>query len=230
MRYTLSLILTALLSTFAILSIAQNDPLNRHITDWFLEERFLIADQNEDALLDRDELVNFPREFSYYLEADNYGLTDENGDGLLSFREIKSRFRSEVNYNYTLEMRELRSLTGQYPNLSQADIQFLKNTPSLVKILFGNFVWTFKYPQLVEQILNDQQWVNGNSDAIVSLHKNLRWMVANPLKAERLYNNRILTQRVPELIGWRADHRNFIRQNNLLDRFYVVEFIPEPLR
>ena len=49
-------------------------------------------------------------------------------------------------------------------------------------------------------------------------------MVANPLEADRIYTNRAISQQLPELLGWRADHRNFIKQNRLSDKFYLIDF------
>ncbi|MEL6591350.1 MAG: hypothetical protein AAFQ68_14775, partial [Bacteroidota bacterium] len=56
---------------------AQQSP-QQQISTWFLEERFLIADQNDDALLQLGEMKRFPQEYAFYLTEDNFSLSDKN--------------------------------------------------------------------------------------------------------------------------------------------------------
>ncbi|MEZ4827301.1 MAG: hypothetical protein R3C61_13635 [Bacteroidia bacterium] len=76
---------------FANLVYAQNTQLNSDITTWYLEERFIIADQNDDALLSKSEMKVFADEFCYYLADRYFELADRNQDGFLSFNEINLR-------------------------------------------------------------------------------------------------------------------------------------------
>ncbi|MEL6132937.1 MAG: hypothetical protein AAFR59_06190, partial [Bacteroidota bacterium] len=86
--------------------------------------------------------------------------------------------------------------------------------------------WLSENADIAEKIYKDRRWISSHSEAILVLHRNLRWMAANPSEASHLYNNRYATSQLPELIGWRAEHKMFIRQHPKLDRFYEASFIP----
>ena len=226
MRYGwFSLYLVMLLTcSFGIVN-AQYEVTPQEIGTWYLEERFIIADINDDAYLDRGELQRFSKEFAYYLEDQHYRLTDANRDGLLSFNEIYSRIRAEFAFRTNLEKSQIAQLRRRYPELNT--VSFLKNNPAIVTSLFGNLVWMAQNNQLVEDILREASFISENPDVLISLHQNLRWMVAHPLKAKNLYKNRYATQRLPELLGWRADHKDFMRKHTLIGTFYELDFIPE---
>lgn len=209
---------------------AQDELLSREISEWFLEERFIIADQNEDALLDRDELRLFAIEFAYYLEPRSFEATDKNRDGYLSYHEIKSRVQSEATYRYNQDRKDLRNLALTYPLLQQADIRYLKDNPALVTSLFGNLTWMYENADLAKKIYSDKLWLDAHPEALLSLHRNLRWMAANPATARNLYRERTSTQFLPELLAWRADHMEFIRKHPRMDQFYDFIFIPEGIR
>ncbi len=221
--------LLTLLATISSLNICigQDIPINQKIDNWFLEQRFMMADQNDDALLDRKEMENFKEEFVYFLTSRYFDLSDTNRDGLLNFGEMFSRRKSEYLFRYNSERKQLRRLIQQYPLLPQADISYLKDNPRLVANLFKNLVWMYEEAELVEKILKDAYWLEQNPGIMLSLHNNIRWMAANPGRAKRLYQNRTYTQQLPQFIGWRADHKRFMRSNPLADRFYEISFIPE---
>ncbi|MEO0468611.1 MAG: hypothetical protein AAF206_03245 [Bacteroidota bacterium] len=209
---------------------AQQSLSDRAMSTWFLEERFLIADANNDALLDRDELNQFPQEFVYFLVDRHYQLTDQNRDGKLSFNEINTRQRSENIYFFNEQRKNLRKLASEYPLLAQADKSYLLSNPELVKGLFGNLVWLYDHPQLAATVFNDRAWMANHPEAMICLQKNLRWMAANPGPAKNLYRDRTATQRLPELLGWRADHKAFLRSNPKISHFNKLDFIPEGIR
>lgn len=211
-------------------SFGQERQINEKIDNWFLEQRFILADKNDDALLDKKEMDNFGSEFVYFLNDRYYQLSDANQDGLLSFSEMFSRRKSEYLFRYNTERRQLRSLLQQYPILPRADLAFLKRNPQLVVQLFENLVWMYEEEEMVEKLLKDGNWMQKNPRVMLALHKNLRWMAANPNRAKRLYQNRTYTQELPQLVGWRANHKKFIRNNALLDKFYEISFIPEGIR
>ncbi|MEZ4777004.1 MAG: EF-hand domain-containing protein [Bacteroidia bacterium] len=215
---------------FANLLSAQSPQLSSDISNWYLEERFIIADQNDDALLSKAEIKVFADEFCYYLADRYFELADRNQDGFLSFNEISLRKKSEYLFRTNLERKNLRSLTESYPLLAQADENYLKSNPELVRSLFTNLVWLCENAELAAQIVNDRAWNARNPEVMISLHRNLRWMVANPDKAKDLYRDRLATQQLPELLSWRADHKDFIRRYALPDRFYELEFIPASVR
>lgn len=215
---------------FANLLSAQNPQLYEDITNWYLEERFIITDQNDDALLSKAEISVFSDEFCYYLADRHFELADRNQDGFLSFNEINLRKKSEYLYRTNLERKNLRLLAEDYPLLSQADGNYLRDNPELVKSLFANLVWLCENGELASQIVNDRLWNTRYPEVMIVLHRNLRWMVANPDKAKNLYRDRLATQQLPELLSWRADHKDFIRRYALPDRFYELEFIPESVR
>jgi len=205
--------------------LAQSD-IHAEISQWFQEERFIVADQNDDALLDKSEMQAFQEEFCYYLVDRHYQLTDINHDGLLSFHEMLDRSKSEKVYRYNLERKALRGLSSQYPLLAQADARFLKRNPALVADLFSNFVWMAENHKLAEKLVGDSFWMSSHPEASLALHRNLRWMAANPAQAKSLYRDSRATQMLPELLSWRADHQAFIRKHPRLDDFYRQAFFP----
>jgi len=206
-------------------TFAQYEREASRLSSWYLEERFLIADRDDDALLNKRELLRFSDEFAYYLVDHHYQATDANRDGLLSFNEINQRVRSEMAYRKSMEMRELGQLVRRYPELPNADLHYLMQNPGLVKVLFGNLVWMYHNETTVETLISQQDWVERYPDVILVLQKNLRWMVSNPVDAEKIYGYRVATQQLPELLGWRADHKNFLRKYRFLDKFYELGFI-----
>lgn len=227
--YRISLLF--LTATFSFLtSTAQNDDLSRVASNWFQEERFLMADQNDDAKLNAAEMQAFENEFVFFLDARQYDWTDKNNDGLLSFTEIKTVEESEINYRFQAERRDLQTLSRSYPLLNQADKQYLKNNPDLVTALFSNFKWLMENETLAQDILDDQLWIAQNPEAMVALHKNLRWMVANPENARKIYRDRSVTQQLPEFLAWRADHQDLIRRYPRVGTIYNLDFIHAGIR
>ena len=101
---------------------AQIDPICEEITTWFQEERFLITDQNDDALLSRAEMERFENEFSYFLDSRHFSIADLNQDGVLSFNEIHAKRNAEKVYRYRQDRRKLRELSRTYPTLAQANL------------------------------------------------------------------------------------------------------------
>ena len=205
---------------------AQSASLKQEISIWFLEERFLIADHNDDALLEMRELRKFPEEFVYYLDERNFEAADKNRDGYLSFNEINARRSSENLFRYNMERKEYRELARTYPLLEQADVRYLKDNPELVVRLFSNFTWMIEHPQLAEEIYSDRSWTARNIEVMLALHKNLRWMVSNPLQARNLYRDRTTTQRLPQFLSWRADHQEFMRRFPRLETIDLIDFFP----
>lgn len=226
-RISLLLFLTSF-SQFS--SIGQNDDFSRVASNWFQEERFLMADQNDDARLNAAEMRAYENEFIFFLDARQYDWTDKNNDGLLSFTEIKSVEESETNYRFQAERREIQVLTRSYPLLAQADKQYLKNNPALVASLFSNFKWLMEHQTLAQDILDDQIWISQNPEAVVALHKNLRWMVANPENAKKIYRDRRVTQQLPQFLAWRADHQDLIRRYPPVGTMYNLDFIHAGIR
>lgn len=207
-------------------AFSQTDPLCEEITTWFQEERFLITDQNDDALLSQAEMRRFQNEFSYFLVSRHFTIADLNKDGLLSFNEIHAKRNAENVYRFRQDRRKLRELSQKHPTLSQINSKYLRQRPELVKNLFANLVWLRENPQIAEKLYKDRRWTGTNPQVLVALHRNLRWMAANPSEAEDLYKNRNATRRLPELLGWRADHKAFINQHPQIERFYEKGFIP----
>ena len=209
---------------------AQKSFLDKEITTWYLEERFLIADQNDDALLDKSEMEVFEKEFIYYLTDRNFTLADKNRDGFLSYNEINQKKKSENIYRFAQERKHLRELGRKHPLLRQADESYLKRNPDLVIELFTNLTWMYENVDIAEKVYDDKMWTSRNPAALIALHNNLRWMAANPMEAKNLYRDHNSTKNLPHLLGWRADHKDFIRSHSLSKRFYDVEFIPSGIR
>ncbi len=224
MRHSMILLLSLFCFGFHD-SLAQR-PIYEEINLWFQEERFIISDQNDDALLQRSEMELFASEFGYYLDSRHYQLTDRNQDGLLSFNEMLDRSQSEKIYRYAQEQRELRDLARQYPLLAQAKTKDLKKRPELVEKLFGNLYWLSEHGELAESLYDDKFWISRHPEVLMALHRNLRWMAANPTQAKQLYRDRAATQYLPELLSWRADHKDFIHRHPRLDDFYRRAFFP----
>lgn len=210
--------------------LSQEQISTREIHLWFQEERFLITDQDNNALLDREEMLKYNSEFAYYLAQNHYDLTDTNNDNLISFKEILARTEVENAYRYAQERKQLRKLATEYPFLRQADQHYLKNNPKLAEQLFSNLYWLYEHPELAKQVYEDKSWTNKNLDVLLALHNNLRWMAANPYEAKNLYRNRKVTMDLPHLVGWRSHHKDFIQKHIIAQKFYELEFIPEDLR
>lgn len=200
--------------------------MNEKISLWFQEERFIIADQNNDALLDQGEMSQFPEEFGYYLETRHYQLADANQDGLLSFNEMLDLHASEMSYRYNQEQENLNEMIQRYPELVDADVDYLKGHPELVIELFTNLFWLSEFPEAAESIYRDEAWTERHPEVLLALHRNLRWMATNPADAEELYRDRSATQFLPELLSWRADHKDFIHRHPTMEDFYRGIFVP----
>ncbi|MEM6630950.1 MAG: hypothetical protein AAF694_14815 [Bacteroidota bacterium] len=218
------LLVYTFLFSLLVSTSAQISPISQNMKEWYLEERFLITDGNDDALLDRKELAKFSNEFAYYLVDHHFNSSDINRDGYLSFNEIRSRVQTEMKYRTSIERRELRKLVYKFPKLPSNDIGFFYTHPEVVAELFGNLTWMYENASVAKHLLSNYSWTSRHPEVMVVLQKNLRWMVANPLEADRIYTNRDISQQLPELLGWRADHRNFIKQNRLSDKFYLIDF------
>lgn len=206
--------------------LAQTSVLKQEISVWFLEERFLIADYNDDALLEMNELRQFPEEFIYYLDSRNFQSSDRNQDGLLSFNEINARRNSEHVYRHNMDRKQYRELARTYPLLAQADVRYLKENPELVNRLFGNLTWMLENEDLASKVYLDRSWTSRHPQVLVTLHTNLRWMASNPVEARSLYRDRNTTQQLPQLLSWRADHQEFLRKFPRLDEFKYIDFHP----
>lgn len=225
-RATLALVLSIL--TCTTLTAQQN--ISRITSEWFQEERFLIADLDDDARLNRAEVDQFAQEFIYFTNDRQFDLTDRNQDGLLSYSEIRAVTESERNYRFQLDRRELQALARQYPLLAQATLRYLKDNPALVEGLFSNFNWMMEHQNQVLDILNDQVWTSAHPEVMISLHNNLRWMVANPSTARKLYRDRRVTQQLPQFLAWRADHQDLIRQFPSTTAMLDLDFIHAGIR
>ncbi len=212
-----------------IAPLQAQDP-GQAIAEWYLEERFLLADRNEDARLNREELNAFPGEFSYYLLDQHYRAADQNQDGHLTFQEMNSRTQSENAYRYQQEQRRLRSLAREYPLLAQADKRYLEARPKLVRELFSNLTWMYQHAELAEKLYHDRRFVQRYPEVLQALHLNLRWLAANPGEARQLYRNHEATESLPQLLGWRANHMNFIRELPASQGYYHPAFLPAGIR
>lgn len=208
---------------------AQTHSPQKEISTWFLEERFLIADQNDDALLDLSELKQFPQEFAYYLTDRNFDLSDNNQDGYLSFNEVNLRRRTENSFLFIYQRRQLREIGRDFPLLAQADIDYLKANPALVSRLFSNLLWMYDNPGLAERLYSDKRWLSANPQAAIALHTNLRWLAAHPTAASQLYRDRGTTQKLPELMAWRSAHKQIMMRMPDVVEMYELEFIPREI-
>lgn len=195
--------------------------MQQKVSNWYWQERFVVTDANEDALLEKSELSKFPSEFSYYLDTKNFQSSDENHDGLLSYQEMLSHKDAEANYRISMETRQIHNLEIANPGISTANLQYLKNNSVLTAILFSNFTWLVQHADLAEKLYTDQLWMATHTTVANALHHNLCWMASNPKSAKNIYD----TQKVAslELLGWRADHLKFMRQNPALEAYYQLE-------
>lgn len=209
---------------------AQAQETETLLGNWYLQERFLIADKNEDALLEKGELQQFNKEFAYYLYGRNFPLTDLNQDGKLSFNEMAQRTESEFSFRQQMDRKEIRELKATYPQLANPDLTFLKNNPELVAQLFMNLEWMYANRDLVMQLNKDLNWSKNNPGTLLSLQRNLCWLATNPDAAKTLYKNREATRQLPELLSWRADHKSFMKNYPFLNGSYMPAFWPGNIR
>ncbi len=199
-------------------------------SNFFQEERFLIADQNDDARLDREEMQIFPEEFVYFLDSRHLEWADRNHDNLLTFQEVRTASQAEMNFRFQQDRRAIMDLARQYPMLAQADESYLKDRPELVVALFSNFNWMLENADLAQSLYTDMGWTSRHPETMLALHRNLRWMVANPENARRLYRDRRITQQLPEFLAWRADHQDLIRRYPSNIRVYDLDFVHTAIR
>ncbi|MFK7971015.1 MAG: hypothetical protein AB8F95_11640, partial [Bacteroidia bacterium] len=216
-----------LFSVLLLPSLQAQQSLNQVLTDWYLEERFILADQDKDALLDKDELKQFPQEFGYYLDSRNFGLTDLDKDGKLSFRETKSRVLVEFNFRYAKELSALATLEKQYPALAQPTLETLKANPSLTAALMGNLYWMNSNADLAKAIYQDREWMQSQSEVLASLQRNLCWLITHPSDAKQLYKSLKLSRKAPEMMSWRSAHKTLLRRYEDLPEDIVLSFLPK---
>ncbi len=216
----LTLILSGLFLV-AVVTPTFSQTMQQKVSNWYWQERFVVADANEDALLEKAELSKFASEFSYYLDTKNFQLSDENHDGFLSYQEMLTRKDAEANYRTTMESRQIRALEAANAGLAAADVQFLKNNSVLTASLFSNFTWLIQHAELAEKIYSDKLWIATHTSVGNALHHNLCWMASNPKSAKGMYEAQKVAS--PELLGWRSDHLKFIRQNPALAAYYQLE-------
>lgn len=224
--FTPNIMRTTILMLLACASLSLHAQSPTAVFDtWFLEERFLIADKDENALLNRAELQTYSREFGYYLAENHFALSDLNHDGQLSFNEISKRAQTEFAYRQAMERKEVRALEAQYPMLSLSAETALRNNPSLAEKLFGNYTFLRENAPEVAKLYNDPAWTASHKTAMVALHHNLRWMVANPADARSLYRDRTVTDAIPELLGWRNAHKDLLRRYPQVDKIEGMIFV-----
>lgn len=193
------------------------------VSKWYWKERFAAADANENALLEKSELAKFPSEFAYYLESRNFIIADENNDGELSYNEMQNKKNAEIAYRSTMENRQIRTLEGNFPELAKNPLTFLRSNPEMANTLFGNFTWMTKNAAVVSDLIKDKSWIDAATEAGNALNHNLCWMASNPNSAKYLYENRKNSFSTAELLGWRAEHIKFLRQNTVMDNFYTID-------
>lgn len=217
LNFTLALLCLSLpLSVFS-----QN--LDEKVSSFYWQERFSVADENEDGTLEKAEMAKFPSEFAYYLDVRNFQAADDNQDGALTFNEMRTRRTSEANYRTAMENRQLASLLTAYPEFAKADLTVLKKYPEITTKLLSNYVWMKANSALVFALSKELSWLAAHSDAAMALNKNLLWMVSNPKSAKLVYES-AKKLNAPEVLGWRAEHMRFMQQNPAVtDR----EFTPD---
>ncbi len=229
MTRPLNLLITTLILSLSFV-FTQAQEVETLVGNWYLQERFLIADENDDALLNKAELQHFNKEFAYYLYGRNYQLTDLNMDGKLSFNEMSQRIESEFSFRQQMERKEIRELKSQYPQLADPSIDFLKSNPQLVASLFSNLEWMYTHGNLMLALSEDFGWTKNNPEALLNLQRNLCWLATNPQIARKLYQDRETARQLPELLSWRADHKSFLRSNPFLNGNYMPAFWPGNIR
>lgn len=221
------LVLSLLFLTSLSQSIYAQQQLNQVLSDWYLEERFILVDKDKDALLDRDELKQFAQEFAYYLEPRNYTLSDADGDGKLSYRETRARVVVEFNYRYAREVEALSAFNKEETSLRDADAAWLKDHPAVAAQLFGNLHWMNNHTEVAREVYQDKDWMQSNSEVLASLQRNICWLVTHPADAKQLYKELKISRKAPEMMSWRAAHRSFLRRYNELPEDIVLSFLPK---
>ncbi len=177
---------------------------------WYLEQRFLIADNDLDETLDPSEIKIIQGEFTYYLNGNHYEKCDLDHDGALSREEVNKHANQEWSYRSGLESREITRLIAEYPFLSNPDANSLIANPELTTQLLSNYTWTSQHPELVFDIMSDRAWLSQTPQAIRQFHFNFRWLVDFPHYALRFYKMRDWGSHVPELREWRRNHQAFL--------------------
>ncbi|WNJ16330.1 hypothetical protein [Pontibacter sp. G13] len=220
---TSTIVLACLISTSCF---GQSNSQLSLVNKWYQEQRFIMADLNDDALLQMSELSAFPNEFCYFLEDRHFSIADRNHDGSLSFREILEKSSPETMYRYQRDLAQLKELSKQHANLRNASIETLKQQPSLVSTLFANLTWMYSRAEVAKSLYEDSSWCEAHPEVLIALHENLRWMAANPKGAKSLYQNRRAVEQLPHLLSWRADHKHFLKKHPLLQQAYDIAFIP----
>lgn len=189
---------------------AQPDNDAETIGRWYLEQRFMIADNDLDGTLDPSEIKAIQGEFAYYLNGNHYDRCDLDHDGILSKDEINQHAKEEWEFRTRSESQEIEKLKTENPGLANPDVHFLMDSPVLASKLLSNYTWTSQHADVVASLMGNRSWVSKHPALIKQFHHNFRWLTDHPNHATRFYKMKDWGSRVPELREWRRNHQSFL--------------------
>lgn len=189
---------------------AQSDNDAETIGRWYLEQRFLIADNDLDGTLDPSEIKAIQGEFVYYLNGNHYDRCDLDHDGILSKDEINQHAKEEWEFRTRVESKEIEKLKAENPGLANPDVHILMDSPDLVEKLLSNYTWTSQHADVVASLMGNRSWASNHPNLIKQFHHNFRWLTDHPNHATRFYKMKDWGSRVPELREWRRNHQSFL--------------------
>ncbi|MEO0468403.1 MAG: hypothetical protein AAF206_02190 [Bacteroidota bacterium] len=207
---------------FLQLAFGQNQP--ERVTDWYLTERFVQTDRNDDGLLSIEEMRLLDREWGFYLDPDGLDKADLNRDGLLSRSEVARVAGDAHQHRLRDDVKQIAILNRQYPFFQSAKIKYFQRHPELTRQLMNNLIWLRNHPETVSRMISLRSWMRGQPEIARDLHRNLCYLAEHPGVALVLYDLPDIRTRQPELSQWRNRHQRFISENHLqLDQIYHVD-------
>ncbi|MEM6800700.1 MAG: hypothetical protein AAF696_04810 [Bacteroidota bacterium] len=208
--HTYLLALIFCLGLFPQLSFAQDK-----LSNWYIQEVFLLADLNQDKYLSETEIIQLQENFAYYQNPENFEHTDKNNDGYLDYPEFRYRFGQALVHRQEIDEQELMSLSEEYPYFEDAAYKYLKRHPELTAHLTNNLVWTRANPDLMKQLIADKGWLSKEKQVLEALSSNLIWLSENPHLARKFYG--IKKQKSISNIwkSWSISHQVFLANNDI---------------
>lgn len=204
--FFLALILTIGINPTVLLS-------QDNLSNWYVQEVFLLADLNQDKYLSEIEILALRENFAYYQNPENFDLADKNKDNYLDYQEFRYRFGQALVHRQEIDGKELKILSENYPYFENAAYKYLKRHPELTEKLMNNLLWTREHPDLMKQIISDRSWLSKEPSITESLSSNLIWLTENPNLARKFYQIKKGNAISDIWRSWGITHSNFMEDH-----------------
>ncbi|MDW3650579.1 MAG: hypothetical protein R8P61_26120 [Bacteroidia bacterium] len=210
------LVHTTLLALLCTLGLFPQSSFSQDkLSNWYIEEVFLLADLNEDKYLSESEILQLRENFAYYQNPEYFERTDKNKDGYLDYPEFRYRFGQALVHRQEIDGKELKILSESFPYFEDAAYKYLKRHPELTERLMNNLLWTREHPDLMKQIIADKAWLSKEKAIVESLSSNLIWLSENPVLAKKFYQAKKLNPVSNIWRSWSISHMDYLANNSV---------------